>query len=70
MERQGLVEREPCETDRRVTFVKLSEAGLERLREAAPIHIEGVERHFTRHLTDSDAEGLTAILHPILEAHS
>lgn len=70
MERHGLVEREPCATDRRVTFVKLAPAGLERLREAAPIHMAGVERHFSSFLNSADADRLSAILGPILQAHS
>lgn len=70
MERHGLVEREPCATDRRVTFVKLSAAGLDRLREAAPVHMAGIERHFTSFLGDGEADQLSSILSPILEAHS
>lgn len=70
MERQGLVERTPCADDRRVTFVKLSPAGQARLREAAPIHLEGIERHFSRYLTTSEADQLDSILGPILQAHS
>lgn len=70
MERQGLVEREPCPDDRRVTFVKLSAAGFEKLREAAPVHMEGIERHFSRFLTTANADRLTTILEPILQDHS
>lgn len=70
MERQGLVAREPCSDDRRVTFVKLSPAGLQKLREAAPVHMAGVERHFSSFLSEADADRLTSILSPVLEAHS
>lgn len=70
MEKQGLVERVPCPTDRRVTFVALTDSGLERLRDAAPTHMAGVERHFTQFFTRAKADELAALLEPVLEAHS
>jgi DNA-binding MarR family transcriptional regulator len=49
--RQGLVAREPSATDRRVTLAVLTDAGYATLAAAAPTHVDGVRRHFLRHLT-------------------
>jgi DNA-binding MarR family transcriptional regulator len=47
LEREGLVERRACETDRRASYAVLSEAGSERLRTVLPSHIENIEHWFT-----------------------
>lgn len=70
MERKGLVEREPCADDRRVTFVKLTDTGFDRLRGASPTHLKGVDEHFTGYLSPEAAATLADILEPILDAHS
>ncbi len=49
--RAGLVEREPSATDRRVTLAALTDAGFAALEAAAPVHVDGVRRHFLAHLT-------------------
>jgi DNA-binding MarR family transcriptional regulator len=43
LERQGLVERASCATDRRVVYAVLTDAGLERLRAAADSHFAQVD---------------------------
>jgi DNA-binding MarR family transcriptional regulator len=48
--RQGLVSREPSESDRRVTLAVLTAAGRSALEAAAPLHVDGVRRHFLAHL--------------------
>jgi DNA-binding MarR family transcriptional regulator len=45
MERDGLLARSACPDDRRGIFAELTEAGMRRLVEAAPTHVEGVRRH-------------------------
>lgn len=62
MNADGLVERCPDPGDRRGTFVQLTPAGFERLREAAPVHLRGVQQHFGQQLSDVDALVLTAAL--------
>ena len=37
--RKGLVDRRPCETDRRGAFAVITDAGIELLKRAAPIHV-------------------------------
>jgi DNA-binding MarR family transcriptional regulator len=49
--RAGLVAREPSATDRRVTLAALTDAGHGALEAAAPVHVDGVRRHFLEHLT-------------------
>ena len=44
--RQGFVTREPSAQDRRVTLAVLTDAGLRTLEAAAPVHVDGVRRHF------------------------
>ncbi len=55
MEADGLVERQPCVEDGRGFYVVLMASGRERLRRAAPVHLDGVVRHFTRHLSAEEA---------------
>ena len=58
----GLVERVPCEEDRRGTYVSLTPAGARVLGQAAPVHLQGIERHFARHLSDDDARHLNEVM--------
>lgn len=51
----GLVDREADPSDRRGIYVCLTNAGFERLRDAAPTHLRGIERHFTSNLTQDEA---------------
>ncbi|MEV4753919.1 MarR family transcriptional regulator [Micromonospora sp. NPDC049559] len=59
MERDGLVTRTPCPTDRRSSYAVVSEAGMALLHEALPGHLELVERWFTGQL---DPAALRALL--------
>ncbi|MGI5162186.1 MarR family winged helix-turn-helix transcriptional regulator [Microbispora sp. CA-102843] len=54
LERDGLVERHACATDRRASYAVLSEAGAERLRTVLPQHIEDIETWFTGLLTENN----------------
>lgn len=64
----GLVRREPCEDDRRGTFVILNEAGKKRLEAARPVHHHGINTHFGAHLSDDEAKGIRAAFERVLEA--
>lgn len=46
MERDGLVARRTCPTDRRGVWAEVSQRGLDLLTQAAPSHVDGVRRHF------------------------
>lgn len=65
--RDGLVERQACEGDARGTFTVLTGAGLQRLREAAPIHLRGVEEHMTSRLSDAELAELGTLMARLLE---
>lgn len=58
----GLVEREADPRDRRGIYVCLTEAGYGRLREAAPAHLQGVEEHFARYLSEDEARVIATAL--------
>jgi len=62
MRRAGLVRREPSEADRRVIYAALTDAGMERLRAASAVHLDGVRRHFGAVLADGEAGAVAAFL--------
>jgi len=62
LERQGLVERASCETDRRVVYAVLTDAGLDRLRTAAQSHFGQVDAVFGARYDDAEVEVLTGLL--------
>ncbi|WP_082772677.1 MarR family winged helix-turn-helix transcriptional regulator [Actinoplanes sp. TFC3] len=62
LESLGYLHRAPCETDRRGLVAVLSDAGLERLREAWPAHLESVRRRIFDHLGDLDLVALAQAL--------
>jgi DNA-binding MarR family transcriptional regulator len=68
LEAEGLVERRACPSDARGAFAVLSEAGLARLRDATPIHLGGVRRHFVDPLTTAELETLGELLERVLAA--
>ncbi|WP_169984048.1 MarR family winged helix-turn-helix transcriptional regulator [Microbispora sp. H10836] len=53
LERDGLVERHACVSDRRASYAVLSTAGAERLRTVLPQHVEDIETWFTGLLTEN-----------------
>jgi DNA-binding MarR family transcriptional regulator len=58
---RGWVRREDCPTDRRGQLAVLTDAGLDTLRAAAPIHVEGVRTHLFDQLTPEQVAQLRAI---------
>lgn len=64
----GLVERSFDETDRRGRWVSLKDAGLERLRGAAPVHLRGIGEHFTSRLTGEEAGVISAAFNRVADA--
>jgi DNA-binding MarR family transcriptional regulator len=69
MEEEGLVRRVRPEHDRRSILVVLTDKGIETMEEARRYHRDGIERHFSRHLTDADVAGLTRALEKV-SAHA
>ena len=62
LERQGLVEKDPCATDGRVSYAKLTDTGHSKLKEAAATHIRGVEELFMGRFSDAELEHLATLL--------
>jgi DNA-binding MarR family transcriptional regulator len=59
--REGLLTRERCDTDGRGTYAVLTDAGLERLQHARPLHLAGVRRLFLGRLTSEERDQLGAL---------
>lgn len=62
LEQQGWVGRASCETDRRVVYAVLTDAGLEKLREARTSHLAQIEEHFARRLGTEELASLVELL--------
>jgi len=69
MEAEGLVQRVRPADDRRSILVVLTDKGVDKMSEARRHHRDGIERHFSRHLTDADVEALSAALEKV-SAHA
>lgn len=62
LEDAGLVERAACETDRRVVYAQLTEAGERKLRDASGTHLAGIHELFTSRFSEDDLAALSALL--------
>jgi DNA-binding MarR family transcriptional regulator len=62
----GLVERRACPTDARGSWAELTPTGLQRLREAAPVHLRGIDAHFLAPIAEEDREGLVRALEAVV----
>ena len=62
MVEEGLVGRKSSDSDGRGVVVTLTEAGLARLTEAVPVHLEGVSKLFIERLDDRELAVLEGAL--------
>lgn len=62
----GLVDREPTPSDRRGMLAVLTPEGKQRLREAAPVHLRGIEQHFASLISDDEAAVLRDVCDRLL----
>jgi DNA-binding MarR family transcriptional regulator len=67
MEAAGLVERASSPTDRRGSFAVLTPRGEQVFRKAAPVHLDGIQRHFACHLTATEARTLARAFEKVRE---
>lgn len=67
LEAQGLVERAPCETDRRATFVVLTEKGAAERERAWEVYRGEIVRLFADQLTVNEADMIYRVLGRVLE---
>jgi DNA-binding MarR family transcriptional regulator len=65
MEQEGLVRRVRPENDRRSIHIVVTDEGIKTMQEARRHHRDGINRHFARHLTDSDVKALTRALEKV-----
>ena len=68
LEKEGLVVREMCEGDRRGIQIAVTPKGKSALRAAVPVHLQGIENHFTRHLSKPQAAQLRSAFTKIVAA--
>jgi DNA-binding MarR family transcriptional regulator len=68
LERAGWVERGVCESDARVSYAVLTDAGLEKLREASASHVRDVEVVFGGRFTGDELVALSALLDRLPDA--
>jgi len=62
LEEQGLVGKGACKEDARVSYAILTDAGRDRLREAAPGHVEDIDRRLAELLDEEEMRTLTQLL--------
>jgi DNA-binding MarR family transcriptional regulator len=67
LEDQGFVGKGECKEDARVSYAILTEAGLEKLKEAAPDHIEDIDRRLTAVLSEDELRTLHDLLTRVSE---
>ncbi len=65
LEREGLVARQACPSDRRASYAVLTSVGRERLESVLPEHLHDIDRSFTRLLPDGELETFLASLRKI-----
>jgi DNA-binding MarR family transcriptional regulator len=68
MDRDGLVRREACASDRRSSYAVITEAGLDRLEHVLPGHLELIEKWFISQLTPAQLDGLLESMRVLRDA--
>jgi DNA-binding MarR family transcriptional regulator len=58
---EGLVTRAPYPGDGRGLYTVLTDSGLARLRAAAPVHLDGIQRYWLSKFTDDELTELAAL---------
>jgi DNA-binding MarR family transcriptional regulator len=62
LERAGLVERAACDTDLRVTYAQLTDAGEEKVRDASCGHEGSIRTLLAEHYSDEELQVLSSLL--------
>jgi DNA-binding MarR family transcriptional regulator len=70
LEQSGFVERAACDSDRRVVYAVLTDAGLDKLREASRSHLDQIDTLFRASLDDEELDQLTSLLTRIGEGEN
>jgi DNA-binding MarR family transcriptional regulator len=69
LETVGYVERRPDPDDGRASLVALTPDGREALRRAAPLYLDGIDRHFNRYLSATAQRSIATQLQRVIDAH-
>ena len=64
---EGLVRRASADGDARGVVVELTDAGVARLTESAPVHLRGVSELFVARLDDHELAGLQSALEKVIQ---
>ena len=70
LEQSGFVERAACSADRRVVYAVLTDAGLDKLREASRSHLDQIDSLFRASLDDEELDQLSTLLTRIGEGEN
>jgi DNA-binding MarR family transcriptional regulator len=62
LEQAGYVDRDACASDRRVTYAVLTDAGLEKLREASKSHVADIRSFFETRFSEKELDRLVELL--------
>ena len=65
----GYVERREDPADRRAWLATLTAEGRAALKATAPQYLDGIERHFNRHLTAEQRRAIASALERVVDAH-
>jgi DNA-binding MarR family transcriptional regulator len=66
MEKRGLIVREECEEDARGAMVRMTKAGHDAIKRAAPGHVAATRRYFFDLLSDREIDVLTKVFDRVL----
>ncbi|MBU2664177.1 MarR family transcriptional regulator [Actinoplanes bogorensis] len=64
----GLVIRSANPEDRRSAYAEITDDGRKRLREAAPVYLGAIERHYTSRMTAAESRTVASALEKVLAA--
>ena len=70
LERCGLVAKDRCDSDARVTYAVLTEAGVKKIEEARESHLADIEELFGSRFSPQEREQLTELLGRLPLAHT
>ena len=62
LEEAGYVERAACDSDRRVTYAVLTDAGLEKLRTASKSHVADIRAYFESRFSEEELARMVELL--------
>jgi DNA-binding MarR family transcriptional regulator len=62
LERAGYVEKGSCDSDARITYAVLTDAGLDKLREASSSHVAQIRTFFEQRFSESELVALAELL--------